>query len=158
MTTIASICWKVLKVGGWAPLLVFSTHMFIDRVLNAYKWWPPVDIPMHISGGLAIAFCISRCFQTLPRQAAPNGRCAILELLLTGSLTATATILWEFAEFSLDQLKGTNIQISLANTMQDLAMGILGAIIVISIRAAQLRAGTNDLKELVLDWIQGQGA
>ena len=156
MTEIVKTCWKVLKVGGWAPLLVFATHVFIDRVLNAYELWPPIDIPMHFSGGLAIAFFISRCFQTLPREAVQRSRLVVLDLLLVGSLTATAAVFWEFAEFSLDQVFGTNVQVSLANTMKDMAMGISGAIVFILIRARQLRAGATELKELTVDWFRGQ--
>jgi hypothetical protein len=158
MKQIVKTFWKLLTVGGWAPLLVFATHVFIDRVLNAYDWWPSIDIPMHFSGGLAIAFFISRCFQTLPRQDVPKSRLVILELLLAGSLTATAAVFWEFAEFTLDQLAGTNVQVNLANTMKDMAMGIMGAIVYISIRASQLRAGANEIKELTLDWVRGQTA
>jgi hypothetical protein len=158
MTGIAKTCWKVLKIGGWAPLLVFTTHVFIDRVLNAYDWWPPIDIPMHFSGGLAIAFFISRCFQTLPRQAVPKSRLVVLELLLAGSLTATVAVFWEFAEFSLDQIFGTNVQVSLANTMKDMAMGISGALVFIMVRAAQLHAGAAEFKEITRDWVRGQAA
>ena len=50
----------------------------------------------------------------------------VVFLLLTFSVTATATVFWEFAEFIGDQWLDTNIQISLANTMQDQFMGILG--------------------------------
>lgn len=52
----------------------------------------------------------------------------ILSMVLVFSLTATATVLWEFAEFILDHVAGTNVQISLANTMQDQFMGILGGL------------------------------
>ena len=158
MTEIAKTCGKVLKVGGWAPLLVFATHMFMSHALNAYDWWPSIDVPMHFSGGLAIAFFVSRCFQTLPRQDVPQGRLAILELLLIGSLTATVAVFWEFAEFSLDQVFGTNVQVNLANTMKDMALGILGAIMLIGMRVVQLRVGANEFKELALDWVRGQAA
>lgn len=158
MRFIARTCWKIVEVGGWAPLLVFATHLFIGRVLNAYAWWPPIDIPMHLSGGIAIAFFISRCFQVLPRQPVPHSRLSILELLLVGSLTATVAVFWEFAEFTLDQIYGTKIQVSLANTMRDLAMGISGAILVMMVRALQLRAGAKDLKEITLEWVRGGAA
>ncbi len=132
--------------------------MFIDRVLNAYEWWPTIDIPMHFGGGVAIAFFISRCFQVLPRQPVPKSRLSILELILIGSLTATAAVFWEFAEFTIDQIYGTNVQVSLINTIQDMAMGISGAIAVIVIRAFQLHTGVAELKEITLDWVRGQAA
>ena len=145
---------KVWYVGGWVPLLVFGTHVFLSRVLDAYKIWPPTDIPMHFMGGLAMAFFISKCFQTLPRGEVRKSRTDILELVLVGSLTATAAVLWEFAEFSVDQFFGTNIQVSLANTIQDMALGLGGASLFIVFRARQLRTGRAEITELALDWIE----
>ena len=147
--------WKLLKVGAWAPLLAFVTHMFLSRVLHAYQIWPATDIPMHFIGGASIAFFISRCFQALPRERVSRSRVAILELLLIGSLTATAAVFWEFAEFATDQLLGQNVQISLANTMQDLAMGILGGIVLMFIRSRRLRVGARELRDLTFEWVRG---
>jgi len=140
---IRSAIGKAWHIGGWAPFLVFCTHVFLNRILHAYEIWPPADIPMHFAGGLAMAFFISRCFQTLPREEVRRSRVIVLELLLVGSLTATAAVFWEFAEFSVDQMFGTNVQRSLANTMQDMALGIAGAGFFIVLRARQLRAGTS---------------
>lgn len=151
-------CWRVLLVGGWAPLIVFATHLFADRVFNLYEIWPAFDVPMHFAGGISIAFFISRCFQTLPRDVVPRSRRIVLELLLAGTLTVTAAVFWEFAEFTLDQLFGSNIQISLENTMKDLAVGTCGAVAFIIVRARQLQAGTSELREVTNDWIQGQAA
>ena len=148
----------ILRIGGWAPLLVFLAYLFLARVMHAFQTWPFLDIPTHFSGGLAIAFLISRCFQTLPREPARTSRTALLELLLIGSLTITIAVFWEFAEFTVDQLLGTNLQVSLANTMQDLAMGILGAAVIILVRSRQLRMGASDLREIALDWMDGQTA
>src|SRR6266498_5958864 len=98
---LLNIGWKVLTTGGgWVPLLVFTIHVFLSQVLHLYDLWPPTDIPVHFSGGVAIAFFISRCFQLLPRESVKRSRVVLLELLLIGSLTATAAVFWEFAEFS----------------------------------------------------------
>ena len=118
---------KLLVVGGWAPLLVFGVHVVASQGLGAYRVWPPTDIPMHLSGGVAIAFFLSRTFRMLPRDIVRRSRLAVLELTLVGALAATAAVAWEFAEFSVDQLLGTNVQVGLANTMQDMALGIAGA-------------------------------
>lgn len=148
--------FKILKVGGWAPLLIFSVHVFSGQVLNAYDLWPSFDIPMHFSGGFAIAFFISRCFETLPREAVPRNRRVVLELLLIGCLTSTAAVFWEFGEFTLDQVLGSNVQLGLANTIKDMALGIAGSLTFIFIRARQLHAGTTELRELTNDWVHGR--
>jgi hypothetical protein len=156
MKKLVNMGWKGFTAGGgWVPALVFTTHGFLSRVLDLYRIWPPADIPVHFSAGAAVAFCISRCFQLLPREPVRQSRVNLLELLLIGSLTASVAVFWEFAEFSADQLFGTNVQISLANTMQDLAMGIGGALVLILIRVRQLRVGVRELGEITWDWVHG---
>lgn len=148
--------WKAIKIGGWAPLLVLGIHLFLSQVVHAYAIWPPTDIPVHFCGGIAIAFFVSRAFQLLPRETTQRGRAAILEILLIISLTATTAVFWEFAEFIRDHLWGSNIQVSLVNTMQDLAVGISGAIAVAIVRGWQLRLRARDLREIVGDWTRGR--
>lgn len=158
MREMMKTVWKILMVGGWAPLLVFAVHAFSSRVLNAYEIWPRFDILMHFSGGVAIAFFISRCFQQLPRGTVQRSRSVVLELLLVGSLTASAAVFWEFAEFTSDQLFGSKVQVGLANTMKDMAVGISGAMAFIVIRARQLRVGPAELREVTNDWVRGRAA
>ncbi|PYT06525.1 MAG: hypothetical protein DMF49_10890 [Acidobacteria bacterium] len=158
MKATLKVAWKLFLIGGWAPAAVFATHVFIDQVIGAYELWPPIDIPMHLAGGLAIAFFISRLFRSLPRQAVPRSRLVILELVLCGSLTATAAVLWEFAEFTTDQLFGRNVQVGLPNTMKDLAMGISGALVFIIIRAARLRVSSHQIREVARDLVHGRAA
>jgi len=111
----------------WPPILIFGLHFVFARFLNFYLLFPWIDIPMHFLGGLSIAFSISMTLDTLQeeRLIAPLDR--VIAYLLIFSLVATIAVFWEFSEFSMDQLFGTNSQISLQNTMQDLFMGILGA-------------------------------
>lgn len=150
--------WKLLKIGGWLPLVVFFTHLFSSRVLNAYEIYPHLDIPMHFAGGCAIAFFVSKCFQVLPRNYVKKSRVNILEILLIGSITVSVAVFWEFAEFLFDLSFGTNIQISLANTIQDLIMGLLGALAIIVIRSKQLHIGVSEVQEITFDWINGRTA
>jgi len=149
---------RVLALGGWAPLTVFLVHVFASRVLDAYRVWPHADIPMHFAGGVAMAFFLSQCFRALPREVVRSSRLVVLELVLIGSLTATAAVFWEFTEFIYDRAFGTNIQVSLANTMQDMAMGIAGALAFMVGRARQLRAGRRELREVAGDWMRGRAA
>lgn len=154
MERLLAASLKILKIGGWVPLLLFTTHLVLSGIVRVYDSWPAFDIPMHFSGGLAMAFFISRAFQSLPRETVRKSRVVLLELLLIGSLTASAAVFWEFAEFMGDRLFGSNIQLGLANTMQDMAMGILGAAVVIVIRSQQLGAGAGDLREITVDWMR----
>ena len=158
MKSVMAIGRKILVVGGWAPLLVFSLHVLASQGLDAYRMFPPTDIPMHMAGGFAMAFFLSRVFRTLPRDLVRRSRLVVLELVLVGALTTSAAVVWEFAEFSIDQVLGTNIQVSLANTMQDLALGIAGVGVFLAFRARTLGAGRVEIRELATDWMTGQMA
>jgi hypothetical protein len=149
---------RLLVIGGWAPLLVFLAHVVGDLVFDVYDGWPAADVPMHFAGGLAMAFFVSRCVRPLTADVAKSSQSAALELVLAGSLTATAAVAWEFAEFTLDHVAGTNLQYSLANTMQDLALGLLGAAAFLAVRARQLRAGAAELRAVAGAWLTGRAA
>ena len=113
---------------------------------------------MHFAGGLSIAFFVSQCFRALPREIVRSSRIVVLELILAVSLTATAAMVWEFAEFTLDRVAGSNVQVSLPNTIQDMALGLLGAIVFSALRTRQLRAGRRELQEVTADWMAGRAA
>jgi len=158
MCFLAELVRKLFVVGGWAPFLVFSVHVIASRGFHLYDVWPQTDVPMHFAGGLSIAFFFSRCFRALPRDIVRSSRIAVLEAILIFTLTATAAVLWEFAEFTLDRIAGSNVQVSLPNTMQDMALGMLGAVVVMAVRMRRLRAGRRELQEVTADWIAGHAA
>lgn len=145
------VLWLLFKAGGWFPAAVFVVHLFIKYVVRIYSFWPRADVPLHFIGGLSIAFFISGAYQLLPQQPGKRSRVVLLELVLIVSLTATAAVFWEFGEFASDQLLGTNVQVSLVNTMQDLLVGMSAAFAFSLWRAWQLNAGMNEVKELVSD-------
>ena len=147
------LVWKAIKAGLWMPVLV----VLLSRsyyIFFSYSDWPDVDIVMHLAGGFAIAYFVSGCFRGLPHEEVKRSRIVLLELLLIGSLTVTAAVFWEFKEFAFDLWLGGNRQAGLANTMQDLALGIMGSVLFILIRAWQLRAGFRELRELTFDWVR----
>ena len=108
------------------PTTVLLAHLIVSQVLNLYKIFPNLDIPFHYIGGLSIAYTSAKLLSYLEKEKISAILNKVIFLVLIFSLTATATVFWEFAEFIGDQLLSTNIQISLANTMQDQFMGILG--------------------------------
>lgn len=107
------------------PTVVFLVHL-AAKGLGLYEIIPDVDIPFHYLGGLSIAYTCARVLSYLESHkfTATLHRGIFLVLLL--SLTATVAVFWEFAEFLSDQFLATNLQPSIANTMQDQFLGILG--------------------------------
>lgn len=114
--------------AGWAPLSVFVLHVFISRVVNGYILYPPLDIPIHFFGGVAMAYFLATCFAALPEDAIAGSLRPIAEAVFVVSLTATSSVFWEFAEFTSDALFGTQAQLGLDDTMLDMALGIAGGL------------------------------
>ena len=110
------------------PITVLFVHLIVSKILNLYAIFPNMDIPFHYIGGLSIAYTSVQTLSYLEKEKISATLNKVVFLVLIFSITATATIFWEFAEFIGDQLLDTNIQISLANTMQDQFMGILGGV------------------------------
>ena len=108
------------------PITVLLAHLIVSKILNLYAIFPNLDILFHYVGGLSIAYTSVQTLSYLEKEKRSATLNKVVFLVLIFSLTATATVFWEFAEFIGDQLLNTNIQISLANTMQDQFMGILG--------------------------------
>lgn len=122
------VAGSLVARAGWAPLLVFLLHVFISRVLNGYILFPPLDIPMHLFGGIAMAYFLSCCFTAIPEGVVAGRFRTLAECVVVLSLTATASVCWEFAEYLSDALFGTQAQLGLEDTLLDMALGILGAV------------------------------
>jgi hypothetical protein len=121
------------------PIIVLTVHLIVSRIFHLYTVFPNLDIPFHYVGGLSIAYTSVQILSFLEEDQLSIRLNRVIFLVMIFSLTATATVLWEFAEFIGDQLLGTNIQISLANTMQDQFMGILGGVTWILIYSKRIK-------------------
>lgn len=114
--------------AAWAPGAVFLLHVFVSRVLNAYALFPPLDIPMHFFGGVAIAYFCAACLGALPDEAVAARFRIVLFGAATFASTCTAAVFWEFAEFLSDRYFGTHAQGGLEDTLLDLALGAGGGL------------------------------
>jgi hypothetical protein len=112
------------------PTIVFLIHLIASKGLNLYTLFPNMDVPFHYIGGFSIAYTYAQILSYLEREKITPRLHRVMFVILILSLTATAAVFWEFAEFIRDQLFDTNIQISLANTMQDQFLGVLGGMTV----------------------------
>jgi hypothetical protein len=102
-------------------------HFVLSRGLGLYKTFPPLDIPVHLAGGLAVAYFVTRAFAAIPEGAVARPHRALLCGVLAVSVTATGAVCWEFAEFLSDRYLWTRAQRGLQDTLGDVAMGMLGA-------------------------------
>jgi hypothetical protein len=132
----------LLKKAGWAPAGVFLLHVLLSKqVLNFYSVFHPLDIPVHILGGVAMAHFLSTAFAAIPDELiAPRIR-GLAQAIAVWSLTATAAVFWEFAEFFSDIVFGTTAQRGLRDTMKDLFFGIFGATLYLVLAWRRRRLG-----------------
>ncbi len=111
------------KIFLW-PILVVCIHI-IATVLGWYDYVLWLDTPMHFLGGAAIALST---YYYIEQEQIPLKKLQILFVMI--SVTGLSAIIWEFIEFSGDYFFLTVMQPDLPDTMKDLAMGLLGSIVI----------------------------
>jgi hypothetical protein len=127
--------WVLLtaRESAWAPLSVFVFYL-VAKAFGGYLLYPPLDIPTHFLGGVAIAYFY--------RSAIANSQKIIgsipmpVQTLLTLTCTGTTTVLWEFVEYVSDFFFHTNMIRGLEDTLKDMFLGLLGGLILLLWRRA----------------------
>lgn len=112
----------IISRGAWAPTLVILVHQFLVLSIGHHVSFDPY---FHFAGGLAGALFIDVVVEAVPDifgKPSPLGLCLFA---FTG--VCTAALFWEFVEFGSDELFHTHIQISVRETLGDLALGATGA-------------------------------
>lgn len=115
-----------LRESAWAPLCVILFYVF-GLSVHLYDVYPLMDIPSHFMGGVAITYFY--------RSAIRNSRELLgetpypIQVLFAFTLTGTTTIFWEFYELVTDFYFGTSKIRGLEDTLTDLFVGLLGALI-----------------------------
>lgn len=113
-----------LKRAVWAPIAVVVVHTLLAEIFGHE---PYVDPAIQLCGGVAVAYLLHEAcvtLSTLLGQPSTLGR-----NLMAFGLTAAFAILWEVGEFCLDSLLGTDIQGDVPETMRDLILGLMGAMV-----------------------------
>ena len=128
---VKSLCAfsAALRRFGWLPLAVFLAHELCAHVLDAYRRWPSIDIPLHFFGGLAIAYFADGALRVFSDRRLVRAPDPILRLLLLFAFAATVAVFWEFAEWTSDRFFGTQCQMNdLGDTLLDLLLGMVGGL------------------------------
>jgi hypothetical protein len=126
---------------AWAPIAVLILLAILEPTFG-----PKVDPFLHVLGGAACQYFFYNVLLlpfswigTLTRFA---------KTIFAFTLTCTAATLWELGEFISDRYFSTHLQESVPETIGDLALGLLGAIIVltvtITIRNYENRTASSD--------------
>jgi hypothetical protein len=125
---------RISRVASWAPLSVLIGHSVFARIFGHE---PYVDPVIHFSGGAAAAYFFRKVSALTPEALGALTEDA--RDLLSFGLTCSVALFWEIVEFSSDTFFGTNVQLSNANTMRDLILGVIGALVFLIFRRFSLR-------------------
>lgn len=135
---------RTLRQAAWAPILVFGLHSVSASSLDLYAAWPPLDIPMHFFGGVAIAFFFARAYRVAEEMDFLGRPSALLYPIAVFALTCSAAVFWEFAEFLSDRFFHTQMQDGLEDTLFDMFLGIVGGITLLVISWLSSRLSVAD--------------
>jgi hypothetical protein len=123
---LANWMLATLRESAWAPLSVLIFYL-VGRSLGLYNLFPPLDMPSHFIGGVAITYFY--------RSAIRNSQGIVglipssIQTLLAFTSTGTTIILWEFYENVFDFFFGTHMVRGLEDTILDMLLGLLGALV-----------------------------
>lgn len=126
--------WVVesIRAGGLPAIGLFLFHVVADRGFHAYEHWNELDVPMHLFGGLAIAWFFHHAALAASARGIIGPFHRVTHAVLVFALTCMATVFWEFAEFLTDLYLGTKAQLGVADTMGDMLLGICGGLAVLA--------------------------
>lgn len=128
---VSSWFFQSVRRGGWPAIAVFLFHVVASRGFDAYSRFPWLDIPMHFVGGVAIAYFFHRASITASEREIIGPYHPVTHGVLVVSLTCTAAVVWEFAEFVADYFFAAHAQLGLRDTLADMFLGICGGIVLL---------------------------
>jgi len=115
-----------LKESAWAPLSVV-TFYFVGLWLHLFDMYPPLDIPTHFMGGVAITYFYRSAIRQ--SQSLVGDIPLPIQILFAFTATGTTTVLWEFYENFMDRFFGFHMVRGLEDTIVDLILGLSGALV-----------------------------
>jgi hypothetical protein len=115
-----------LREAAWAPVSVVAFYL-LGLALHLYDLYPPLDIPTHFMGGVAITYFYRSAIHN--SQEFLGGIPLPIQIILALTATGTTTVLWEFLENILDYFFGTQMVRGLGDTLLDMFLGLSGALI-----------------------------
>lgn len=114
------------REAAWAPISVFVFYL-IGFFLDWFDVFPPLDIPTHFMGGVAITYFYRAAIRS--SQKFIGDIPFLVQVVFSITATGTTAILWEFAEYLSDYFLRTHHVFGLNDTLKDMFFGLLGALV-----------------------------
>ena len=118
--------FATLREAAWAPLSVVFFYL-VGLALQWFDLFPWLDIPTHFIGGIAITYFYRYAIRNA--QGIVGVIPSFIQILLAFTCTGTTIILWEFYENLFDFFFGTHMVRGLEDTILDMFVGLLGALV-----------------------------
>jgi len=116
-------------ISSFLPaVLIYLFDLVVLNPLNAYLYYPRIDIPMHFFGGMSIAYAYLGLMGDLEQKKHFTADPWLKNLFIV-SLVAFTAVAWEWYEFILSIGLDIITQPSEADTMKDLLVGTLGGLV-----------------------------
>ena len=115
-----------LHEAAWAPLSIITFYA-IGLALHLYDLFPPLDLPSHLLGGVAITYFFRSAIKN--SQSLVGDIPILIQIIFAFTCTGTTIIFWEFYENLLDRFFGTHMVRGLEDTIVDMFLGLLGALV-----------------------------
>ena len=112
----------------FAPSIVLILFLLLERVVKIRLMWPSADIPLHLIGGVAIAYSLWIFLPILQARGVLKFILPWMKILFVVIGVALAAVSWEIIErypFS----KVSFQQIDYSDTVKDITVGIFGGFI-----------------------------
>lgn len=118
----------LLKIIAF-PFFVYMLGYSLQASWDNYQvlWWP--NRVVHLLGGLSFAvvgYFILDIFKKLKWISTSS---KVVDFFIILFFVMSVAVLWEFREFLSDKYLHTNSQISVADTIKDMFMGMVGAVL-----------------------------
>lgn len=111
------------------PFFVFLISSILGFFLDAYEVLPWLDIPMHVFGGVAIAYMLVLFLNFFSEKKFIFIKSKWVYFLVILGFVSLIAVLWEFYEFLMKFFFGLPFQPSLEDTILDLFLGLFGGVI-----------------------------
>ena len=111
---------STLRESAWAPLSVVGFYS-VGLALHLFDIYPPLDIPTHLMGGVAITYFYRSVIRN--SQKLVGDIPLPVQVIFAFTCTGTTTVFWEFYENFADHFLGTHMVRGLEDTIMDLILG-----------------------------------
>ena len=117
---------ETIREAAWAPLCIIGFYVF-GLAFGLYDLYPWLDMPSHLLGGMALAYFYRSAIRNSQKIAGdiPHP----VQILFAFTSAGTTIILWEFYEAVLDFFFNALVVRSLEDTICDMFLGLLGALV-----------------------------